>query len=211
MVKHSRGCIYRLTNTINSKKYIGKTVYFRSRMSYHKGSKKKTYISRAIQKYGWENFKQEIIIDDVLEEDLSNLEMSYIDVEDTMAPNGYNLTKGGEGISGFKHTPETIRKMHNGRYGCVWFNKRDKKWCVCGSEPERKYIGLYSTKEKAEEALNLFNNTGERMPSDRYKRGNIYKRGKRYEAKIQINKKRYTKTFGTVAECEEWFKIKKSI
>ena len=53
-------------------------VHYKSRMSKHKTQKKKTYISNAIRKYGWDNFKKEIIIDDVPEEDLSNLETSYI-------------------------------------------------------------------------------------------------------------------------------------
>lgn len=183
-------------------------------MSKHKTQKFKTYISNAIHKYGWENFKQEIIIDDVPEEDLSNLETSYIDVENTMAPAGYNLTKGGEGTSGYKHSEETIRKIsmsHNPR-GCVTFQKQDKKWKANGSQPEQKHIGYYFTKEKAEAALKHYNSTGERMESDRIMRkqgtGTICKskNGKRYLAQIRINKKRHSKTFGTVAECEEWLK-----
>ena len=46
---------------------------FKNRMAQHKHSKKikKTYLSRAIKKYGWDNFEQEILIDDVPEEDLN--------------------------------------------------------------------------------------------------------------------------------------------
>jgi group I intron endonuclease len=210
MVKQRWGCLYRLTNTANGKKYIGKTVNFKKRMCGHKNDKKKTYISKAIRKYGWENFKREKIIDDVPEEDLSNLEISYIEVENTMKPAGYNLTTGGEGTSGYKHTEETIKKMHNGRYGTACFCKQNKKWMACGSNPEKKLIGLYFTKEKAEAALKLYNETGKRMESDRTMRkigtGNICKRSQRYRAQIKIKGKIYTKTFDTVEECEEWFK-----
>tara|TARA_B100000925_G_scaffold203051_1_gene154066 strand:+ start:284 stop:997 length:714 start_codon:yes stop_codon:yes gene_type:complete len=213
MVKQRWGCIYRLTNTIDGKKYIGKTIEYKKRMLQHKNSKRKTYISNAIRKYGWENFKREKIIDDVPEEDLDNLEIFYIEVENTMAPAGYNLTKGGEGASGYKHTEEAIRKIHNGKYGCVTFHKQFKKWVAKGSEPECKHIGLYFTKEKAEEALKRYNETGERMDSDRTMRkkgtGYIRKRGKRYEAQIKIKGKYYSKTFGTVEQCEEWIKLRK--
>tara|TARA_B100001057_G_scaffold501222_1_gene622159 strand:+ start:5275 stop:6066 length:792 start_codon:yes stop_codon:yes gene_type:complete len=206
------GCIYRLTNTIDGKKYIGKTIEYKKRMLQHKNSKMKTYISNAIRKYGWENFKREKIIDDVPEEDLSNLEISYIEVEKTIAPAGYNLTKGGEGVSGYKHTEEAIRKLHNGQYGSVSFNKVSKKWVVLGSSPERNYIGYYDMKEKAEEALELYNETGKCMESDRKLRkqgtGSIVKtkNGKRYRAIVSINNKRYSRTFGTVEQCEEWIK-----
>jgi len=216
MVKQEWGCIYRLTCMITSMVYIGKSVEFLNRMNNHKTAKDNYYIHRAIRKYGWENFKVEIIIDDVPEEDLNNLEISYIDAENTMRPNGYNLTKGGEGCTGYRHTEETRRKYFNGRYGCVSFNKQFKKWQVTGTKPEQKHIGYYFTKEKAEEALDLYNNTGERMPSDRTrrKRGTIRKtkNGKRYQARININRKPHGKTFDTVEQCEEWLKsLKKSI
>ena len=108
MVKQRFGCIYRLTNLVTKKTYIGKSVNFKQRMRQHKYPKKtdKTYLHNSIRKHGWDKFKKEIIIDDVPEEDLSNLEISYIEVENTMCPNGYNLTKGGQGTSGYKYTPE---------------------------------------------------------------------------------------------------------
>jgi group I intron endonuclease len=148
-------------------KYIGKSVEFKTRMYRHKTSKKKTYISRAIRVYGWDNFKKEIIIDDVPEEDLSNLETSYIDVEDTLAPNGYNLTKGGEGMSGYTHTDETRKRYYNGRHGSVCFDKKKKKWRARSSCPEYKFIGHYDTKKKGIEALTHYKKTGECLESDR--------------------------------------------
>jgi len=209
--KQRWGCIYRLTNVLNSKKYIGKSVNYKSRMGNHRRMEDDCrYLNNAILKYGWENFRQEIIIDDVPEEDLSNLETSYIDVEDTLAPNGYNLTKGGEGMSGYKHTDETRKKYYNGRYGTVYFHKQHKKWCAQGSYPEYKPIGYYFTKEKAEEALEHYNNTGECLESDRTQRkmgtGTIRKVGKRFEARKKINGKRRSKMFDTKKEGEKWLK-----
>ena len=223
MGKQRFGCIYRLTNLVTKKTYIGKTVNFKRRMRQHKHSMKKgkAYLSRSIRKHGWDNFKKEIIIDDVPEEDLSNLEISYIEVENTMRPNGYNLSLGGEGLSGYKASKETREKLsqaairchaNRDQFGCVTFVKTENKYQVVGPYPESKFIGRYFTKAKAEKALNNFLKMGERMESDRIRRkrgtGSIYKskNGKQYRAAYTKNKKRFTKRFATVEECEEWLK-----
>jgi hypothetical protein len=73
----------------------------------------------------------EIIIDDVPEEDLENLEDSYIDVEDTLVPNGYKVQKKG---------------------GKVYFDKHCQKWRAYG--PKHKHIGLYFTEEIPEPSEN---------------------------------------------------------
>ena len=211
--KQRWGVIYRLKNVFNGKMYIGKSVDYKSRMGNHRRMEDNCrYLNYAIRKYGWDNFKKEIIIDDVPEEDLPNLETSYIDVEDTLAPNGYNLTKGGEGSSGYKHTDETRKKYFNGMIGSVDFDKKHKKWRARSSYPEYKQIGFYDTKKKAEEALEHYKKTGECLESDRTIRkkglGSIRKskNGKRYLAIKKINGKRRTKTFDTEKECDKWLK-----
>lgn len=174
MGKQRWGCIYRLTNKVNGKYYIGKTVNFKHRMNGHKNSVKrgKHYLCNAIRKYGWENFKQEILIDNVPAEDLNNLEISYIDIFDAINhKKGYNLTKGGEGTTGLIITDEhkkkirIAKKKHSAEKGCICFEKRLKKWVAKSAHPQ-KTIGRYNTKEKAIQALELFNTTGAKMLSD---------------------------------------------
>tara|TARA_B100000902_G_scaffold244159_1_gene231147 strand:+ start:505 stop:1092 length:588 start_codon:yes stop_codon:yes gene_type:complete len=189
-------------------------------MRAHKNSKKNFYLSRSIQKNGWHNFKVEILVDNVPEEDLDHLEDHYIDVKDTLYPNGYNLTRGGGGTRGYKHTDEARQKIsqahicrqaNRDRFGCVSFNKSKNKYRALGPRPEFKFIGLYFTKEKAEESLTHFLKTGECIESDRTMRkkgtGTIRKRGKRYRAEYMKNKKRMSKTFDTPEQCEEWLKL----
>ena len=91
-----KGIIYKITNKVNNKSYIGQTRYtieFRWRQHLHK--KDNTYFHNALHKYGAENFTI-----DVLEEcDVNHLnerEMFYIAKYDTFN-NGYNLTLGGDG------------------------------------------------------------------------------------------------------------------
>ena len=68
MVKHKWGVIYKLTNKNNGKYYFGKTVNYKNRMSKHKNSWKKgtTYLSKSINKHGWDNFTKEIIVENIL-------------------------------------------------------------------------------------------------------------------------------------------------
>ena len=190
MPKQRFGCIYRLTNEVTGRKYIGQTLNFKQRMSHHrsdalnmKSKRRKSYLMNSICKHGWENFKQEILIDDVPEEDLSNLEISYIAVENTMVPHGYNMTIGGEGGSGYKHTPENAEKS---RRLLAYYRKirtfnvkprivfRKKKWRVeIRKNKKNATIGMYRTKEKAEKAIKLYEKNGKCLPSDR----DVRKRG----------------------------------
>lgn len=221
MPKQKFGCIYRLTNTKNGKKYIGKTVNYERRMKCHRYSKKtKTYLHNSIRKYGWDAFKKEILIDNVPEEDLDNLEISYIAVENTMTPNGYNLTIGGEGCSGYIHTDvgkkrmskaQKKRRANREQFGSVFYYRRRKRWYVRGPSPELVSVGSYVNKEKAFKALKLFNETGTLLESDCKKTrtpntGSIFKLNGRYQARVTIKGKRKGKIFDTVEECEAWIK-----
>jgi len=219
--KQRFGCIYLLTNLITLLCYVGKTIDFKRRMRDHKNGKSidSSYVERSIRKHGWHNFKVEILIDNIPKEDLDNLEIYYIAFYNTMVPYGYNLTRGGEGCSGYKHTDEGREKIsqaqirhqaNRDRFGCVRFHKPTNKYQVRGPKPESKFIGYYFTKKTAEEALTHFLKTGECIDSDRIQRklgtGSIQKRGKRYLARYTKNKKRFSKTFDTPEQCEEWIK-----
>jgi group I intron endonuclease len=84
--------IYKITNLINNKIYIGKTKNFHNRILQHKNTKGyKSCISRAIKKYGEENFSFEIIDTAKNETELSNLEYNYILQYNSIIPNGYNI------------------------------------------------------------------------------------------------------------------------
>lgn len=71
----------------------------------------------SLKKHGWKNHKFEII--HLCKEKLLNeLEMHYIKLFDTFnTPHGLNLTKGGEGASGYKHTEKAIEVMHQANSG----------------------------------------------------------------------------------------------
>jgi group I intron endonuclease len=65
---------------------------------------------RAIRKYGWENFQWDILEICHNEIDANEMEKYLISLTKDFH---YNLTKGGEGASGYRHTPEVIQNMRN--------------------------------------------------------------------------------------------------
>ena len=91
-----KGYIYKITNKVNGKSYIGQTRYtieFRWRQHLHK--KDNTYFHNAIRKYGADNFIVEKL-EECNIEDLNEKEIYYIAKYNTFK-DGYNLTIGGDG------------------------------------------------------------------------------------------------------------------
>lgn len=108
------GIIYCYTNLINNKKYIGQTINPKQRFNQHKSSafnsKDKEYNSllhRAFRKYGYENFKYEVLAEAETIEELNGLEIYYI-AHFNSKINGYNLEEGGKNTS--KPKSEEVKK-----------------------------------------------------------------------------------------------------
>jgi group I intron endonuclease len=82
------GIIYILTapnKNKNKKKYVGQTINSKERFKqYRNNNGSNSHFSRALKKYGWKNFKLEIII--VPEFLLNSIEKSLIKFYDTMDP-----------------------------------------------------------------------------------------------------------------------------
>lgn len=90
--------IYKITNKINGKIYIGQSKDIAHRWKEHKWRSKNCLypIQKAITKYGIENFEFEVIEECLLEE-LDDREIYYIDLyNSTNKAIGYNISKGGD-------------------------------------------------------------------------------------------------------------------
>lgn len=108
------GIIYKYTNKVNGKVYIGQTLDEEKRYRDHKYCKGKcVYFHSAIKKYGFENFEYEVIFRDQFD-NVNDVKIVLDDRErqailDYMSwdkSKGYNLTFGGGGSGGYKHTEE---------------------------------------------------------------------------------------------------------
>lgn len=92
-----KGIIYMYTSP-NGKKYIGQTWNNERRKSDHRNSSKKTVFNYAIKKYGFYNFKYEILHSNIkTQQELDSLEILEIQNHNSIAPNGYNVALGGCG------------------------------------------------------------------------------------------------------------------
>ena len=113
--------VYLITNTVNSKCYIGQAINLRNRLKSHISNyTNKRYdnpLYRAFNKYGLDKFTYQLL--DVLEENdykearkqLDILEIKYIETYNSYNK-GYNQTKGGDGgILGYKFTEKQIEKQ----------------------------------------------------------------------------------------------------
>ncbi len=97
--------VYIAINKINSKKYIGyttKTLHERIKThvikAYSKSSKHYDYnFQRAIRKYSIDSFTWKILCNCCNKEECIKKEIEYIKHYNSISPNGYNLTHGGDG------------------------------------------------------------------------------------------------------------------
>lgn len=115
--------IYCITNLINNKKYVGKTMLsIQERWRKHcQDSKREKCEKRplysAFNKYGIENFKIECLeeIDDP--QILSEREIYWINELESYGNKGYNATKGGDGKILYDY--KEIIELYNLGYSCI--------------------------------------------------------------------------------------------
>jgi group I intron endonuclease len=116
------GYIYKITNTVNGKCYIGETTMStpERRWSHHRNSLESAIgcpaLKASMKKHGVKKFKFELLII-CFDQDVFKYEKEYIKKYNSIIPNGYNMNAGGtlgETRKGVKHTPETILKIKEG-------------------------------------------------------------------------------------------------
>ena len=161
----------------NDKRYIGKTCYSMSRRqrdSSWSGYKNCTLLWNAIQKYGTENIRQDILFeDDMTNEKAARLEQICILLFKTNANRfcnpsyGYNLTDGGEGVSGTKRKDEAhmrqVQEMIDKRRGCKLTDCHKEKLRAAHigvkrgpmSDKTKRKIGLANSKENMSEETKI--------------------------------------------------------
>lgn len=108
--------IYKHTNKINGKCYIGQTCRKNVSERWNNGKGYNgTIFAKAIEKYGWDNFNHEIIEDNILtQEEANEREQYWIEYYGSYGENGYNMTRGGDdrsdkGLEVYQIDPETLK------------------------------------------------------------------------------------------------------
>jgi len=127
------GVVYCVTCKINDKKYIGKTVnLLKYRQKEHeretlKGSN--LVFHNALRKYKIDNFEWEELFINDNDFILCKVEIMEIVEQNTKIPNGYNMTDGGEGVSGLSQSAikgKTYEEIHGEEKAKELKEKRSK-------------------------------------------------------------------------------------
>jgi group I intron endonuclease len=134
--------IYRFTNRVNGKVYIGQTVQCpTTRKSDHMRAVESdsTYlIHKAIRKYGLEHFEFEVIFNTFQESDLSEFEMRFILEHDCCVldgkEKGYNMTRGGSGWDSEFAKQRSRKAVDNGTHPFIGPNFNLKR-VAAGEHP----------------------------------------------------------------------------
>ena len=106
----------------SNKRYIGITSQEpKRRWQNGKGYYKNIHFTKAIEKYGWDNFEHIIVVRDLNEESAKWLEIELIRVWDTTNPNkGYNISLGGDiAVPCSEETKEIISKANSKSVICL--------------------------------------------------------------------------------------------
>src|SRR6266404_2350216 len=110
-----RFCVYVIRNQVDGKGYVGKTFDPESRWYRHKrlaATGADTYLYRAMRKHGADSFTFAVVESCGANEALAfEREQYWVKALFTRAPVGYNMSDGGEGQTGFKHSEESKPKM----------------------------------------------------------------------------------------------------
>lgn len=124
--------IYKITNQITNKIYIGLTsLSLKQRWYHHCHNKSKCpRISRSIKKHGEDNFIIEQIDETITLEQAEDLECYYINKYNSLSPNGYNLTTGGACSQLSEETKEKMSKSQLTRFSLL--SEEDKQFNLRG-------------------------------------------------------------------------------
>lgn len=157
-----KNIVYKITNKTNNRIYIGCTTQgLIDRKSEHYSrcfnAKRKSKLCDAMRKYGFDNFDFEIIKECSTTEEMFLSEIYYIGFYNSKE-SGYNLTIGGEGCIGYKHTEETKKILskllsekhpHRGKkYEDIYDKERAEEQKRKRAESVKKHWATLSNEDK---------------------------------------------------------------
>lgn len=148
--------VYKMTFP-NDKLYVGITSDFNQRIYQHKyeSTKRKFKLQRAINKYGWDNIKKEVVCFNLSKEQAQDLEV-YLIASMDLTNKGYNTTPGGEFISDNNALLGKIR-MQNPEYKekilkALWSNEKQRLESLRSSSQRKKRSEI--AKKRSDEGKN---------------------------------------------------------
>ena len=104
--------IYKYTNIINGKSYIGKTNNPGVRHKFHsRADGTSPHFHAAINKYKFESFEKQVLVDNIPTNEMACAWEIYLIAQFNTTKTGYNITKGGEGGGHIKYDEKSIKNL----------------------------------------------------------------------------------------------------
>lgn len=146
---------YLITNKDTKKSYVGITTrdlhrrWYEHRLVANSCGK---LLAKAIKKYGEDSFEVMELATPIQNsiQALKELEKLLIEQNNTLVPNGYNLTEGGDGVFGYKHTDESKEKMSISRTGKKASSATRLKMHIAHSGENNAFYGKAHSNETKE-------------------------------------------------------------
>lgn len=148
------GYIYKITNKINNKCYIGQTMLNLSvRWKQHNRiSSNCIYLKRAFDKHGINNFKFDLICI-CFDNDLNKYEVEYMDKYNSLVPNGYNLRHGGNNGELHQLTKDKIKNSLKEYYKINKSKQYGKPGIIPSEETKKKISNSLKGRKMSNEAI----------------------------------------------------------
>lgn len=142
--------IYKVTNKITGKSYIGQTTRtVKERFTEHCSSRHNTMLHTNIKLYGKKNFEVSILEQNIESNILADeKERFYIKQENTLFPNGYNKATGG--VKGHNLNEHSRKKLSESGKGIL--NSRCNKY-VLQYDLDGNFINKYGSAKEAARLL----------------------------------------------------------
>jgi group I intron endonuclease len=135
-------------------------------------------LSRAIRKYGSKAFEHQVLAVAKSKEELDNLERVWIILLQTRNPEyGYNITAGGEGNPGLKHSAAIRQKI-----------SRNRKGKAVGNTNAAGHV--WTDEEKTRVSLAL---KGRKFSPEHIEKIHVQLRGRKNLRSVEINNRRWAK------------------
>lgn len=232
--------IYVIKNKINNMRYVGQSVDVKKRWYTHKNNAKHEsdiYLYNAMKKHGIDNFEIKIIEKNIPLEKINEREEFWIKELNTLRPNGYNLTLGGEGTKGYvmsvktknkisekaknrynslsnEQKQEMVNRLPKGGYDLDKMNEGVRKWFSTAPKEviEEKYKRVVETKKK--KGYDFYNFSFGKMDEDEKKNmyDKISKNNPRSQAIIMFDVNNcYVSEFHSIGEASRYLNKKYNI
>ena len=214
LLQEKNFCVYKITNLVNGKIYIGKTYDVNARWEKHvkiatnREEKAYQYLHKSINKYGADNFTIEKLEENLTEQESFEREIFWIKTLNSKNPDvGMNLTDGGEGASGLKWSEdsrEKIRGSNNHNFGKITPDDVKEKLKISSTgrklstEAKLKISETHKNKTISDEQKNQLSelNSGEKHPQAKFTEQDILRIREMF-ATGEYTQTELAKNFGT--------------